>query len=138
VYILKIQYVQDRNRPQHYLKQGQNFKKVVSLFCLAMTQTALNNLRIRITSCEIGLVYVVSLGTQRKGLMKKKRDQKFSRYYCIPLNSVGSKLLKYHILKKQGAQNRVGFFIRKYSIKIRTMTTFLLAVSLLSAFLGFR
>jgi hypothetical protein len=32
VYILKIQYVQEINRPQHYLKQGQNFENVVSFF----------------------------------------------------------------------------------------------------------
>jgi len=49
VYILKIQYVQDINRPQHYLGQGKNFENALSFFCLAMTQTALNNLRIQIT-----------------------------------------------------------------------------------------
>jgi hypothetical protein len=49
VYLLKIQYVQDINRPQHYLEQGKNFENAFSLFCLAMTHTALNNLRIQIT-----------------------------------------------------------------------------------------
>jgi hypothetical protein len=32
VYLLKIQYVQDINRPQHYLKQGQNFENAFSFF----------------------------------------------------------------------------------------------------------
>jgi hypothetical protein len=51
VYLLKIQYVQDINRPQHYMEQGKkkNFDNAFSFFCLAMTQTALNNLRIQIT-----------------------------------------------------------------------------------------
>jgi hypothetical protein len=31
------------------LKQGQNVENLVSLFCQAMTQTALNNIQIRIT-----------------------------------------------------------------------------------------
>jgi hypothetical protein len=49
VYILKVQYVRDINRPQQYLKQGKNFENFYIFFCLAMTQTALNNLRMRIT-----------------------------------------------------------------------------------------
>jgi hypothetical protein len=28
MYMLKIQYVRDKNRPQHYLKQGKNLKNV--------------------------------------------------------------------------------------------------------------
>jgi hypothetical protein len=49
VYLFKIQYVQDINRPQHYLEHRKNFENAFSFFCLAMTQTALNNLRIQIT-----------------------------------------------------------------------------------------
>ncbi len=44
VYLLKIQYAQDINRPQHYLKQLKNFENASSFFGLAVTQTALNNL----------------------------------------------------------------------------------------------
>jgi hypothetical protein len=46
VNFFKIQYVQDINRPQHYLEQGKNFENAFMFFCLAMMQTALNNLRI--------------------------------------------------------------------------------------------
>ena len=31
VYLLKIQYVQDINSPQHYLEQGKNFENAFSL-----------------------------------------------------------------------------------------------------------
>jgi hypothetical protein len=33
VYILKIQYGQDINKPQHYFKQGKNFYNFYSFFC---------------------------------------------------------------------------------------------------------
>ncbi len=35
VYLLKIQYVQDINRPQHYLEQGKHFENVFSFFLLS-------------------------------------------------------------------------------------------------------
>jgi hypothetical protein len=88
VYLLQIQYVQDINRPQHYLEQGKNFENAFSFFLLSddadSAKQSWNTNNFANFDISAKSLYDVSLGTQRKGLMEKNETKNY--HATVPLN----------------------------------------------------